>query len=100
VKQNDLGEYEENVRKKIKRYKYTRQITSFPSNQATGITNTKLPSQRSKMRRIEEFGKNDSQLSLCVNKLHLYISLLNMISQKVVSHFNVFGSPMENWIMR
>jgi hypothetical protein len=41
------------------------------------------------------FGENVSQLSLCVNKLHLYLFLLNMVSQKVVSHFDVFGSPVE-----
>jgi hypothetical protein len=51
------------------------------------------------MRRIDGFGENVGQLTLCVNKLHLYLSLLNMVSQKVVSHFDVFGSPVENWIM-
>jgi hypothetical protein len=63
------------------------------------MANTKLPLQRSKMRKIEGFGENVGQLSLCINKLHLYVSLLNMVSQKVVSHFDVFGSPMENWVM-
>jgi hypothetical protein len=63
------------------------------------MSNTKLPPQRSKLRRIEGFGENVSQLPLCVNKLHLYLSLLNMVSQKVVSHFDVFSSPMENWVM-
>jgi hypothetical protein len=63
------------------------------------MANTKLPPQRSKIRRIEGFGENVSQLSLCVNKLHLYLSLLNMVSQKVVSHFDVFGPPVENWVM-
>jgi hypothetical protein len=63
------------------------------------MANTKLPLQRSKMRKIKGFGENVGQLSLCINKLHLYLSLLNMVSQKVVSHFDVFGSPMENWVM-
>jgi hypothetical protein len=63
------------------------------------MANTKLPPQRSKMRRIERFGENVNQLPLCVNELHLYVSLLNMVSQEVVSHFNVFGSPIENWVM-
>jgi hypothetical protein len=63
------------------------------------MANTKLPSQISKMRRIEGFGENVSQLALYVNELHLYISFLNMVSQEPVSHFNVFGSPMENWVM-
>jgi hypothetical protein len=99
VKQSDLGEYEEKAKKKAKGYKYTRQITGSPSNQAKGIANIKLPPQRSKTRRIEEFGENVSQRPLYVNELHLYTSLLNMVSQEVVSHFNVFGSPMENWVM-
>jgi hypothetical protein len=63
------------------------------------MANAKLPSQRSKMRRIEGFGENVSKLSLCVNKFYLYLSLLNMVSQKVVSHFDVFGSLMKNWVM-
>jgi hypothetical protein len=63
------------------------------------MTNTKLPPQRSKMRRIEGFCENISQLPLFVNELHLYISLLNMVSQEVVSHFNVFDSPVKTWVM-
>jgi hypothetical protein len=63
------------------------------------MANTKLPSQRSKTRKIEGFGENVSQLHLCINELHLYISILNMVSQDVVSQFDVFGSPMENWVM-
>jgi hypothetical protein len=57
------------------------------------------PPQRSKRRRIKRFGENISQLPLCGNKLHLYLSFLNMVSQKVVSHFDVFVSPVENWVM-
>jgi hypothetical protein len=63
------------------------------------MANTKLRRQRSKTRRIKRFGENISQLHLCVNELHLYISFLNMVSQEVVSHFDVFGSPVENWVM-
>jgi hypothetical protein len=81
---------------KVKRCKYTRQITSSPLNQTIGMADTKLPPQRSKTRRIEGFGENVSQLPLCVNELHIYISFLNMVYQEVVSHFNVFGSPVEN----
>jgi hypothetical protein len=51
------------------------------------------------MKRINRFGENVGQLPLRVNKLHLYLSLLNMVSQKVVSHFDVFGSAMEIWVM-
>jgi hypothetical protein len=60
------------------------------------MVNTKLPSQGSKTRRIEGFDENVSQLSLCVNELHLYISFLNMVSQEVVSHFDVFDSLIKN----
>jgi hypothetical protein len=86
-------------KRKAKRYKYTKQITSSPSNQAIGMSNTELHPQRGKMRRIEGFGANVSQLPLCVNELHLYISLLNMVCQEVVSQFNVFGSSVKNWVM-
>jgi hypothetical protein len=30
---------------------------------------------------------------------HFDVSLLNMVSQEMVSHFDVFGSPAENWVM-
>jgi hypothetical protein len=63
------------------------------------MANTKLPSQRSKTRRIEGSGENIGQLPHCVNKLHLYLFLLNKVSQKVVSHFDVFGSSLENRVM-
>jgi hypothetical protein len=82
--------------KEIQIYKANHKL---PSNKAIGMANTKLPPQRSKTRGIEGFGENVSQLPLCVNKLDLYLCLLNMISQKVVSHFDVFCSPVENWVM-
>jgi hypothetical protein len=73
--------------------------TSSPSNQAIGMANTKLPTQRSKTRSIKGFGENISQLPLCINIFHHYISLFNMVSQEVVSHFDMFCSPMENWVL-
>jgi hypothetical protein len=97
VKQGDLGECEE--KKQGDTNIQSKSQAPPPPNQAIGMANTELPQQRSKMRRIEGFGENVGQLPLCVNKLHLYLSLLNMVSQKVVSHFDVFGSPMKNWIM-
>jgi hypothetical protein len=54
------------------------------------------PPPPSKTRGIKVFGKNVSQLSLCVNVFHHYVSFLNMVSQEVVSHFDVLHSPMEN----
>jgi hypothetical protein len=56
------------------------------------MANTKLPSKRGKMIRIEGFGKNVSQLPLCIDEFHRNISFLNMVSQEVVSHFDVFDS--------
>jgi hypothetical protein len=44
------------------------------------------------MRRIKEYDEDISQLPLCVNISHLYISLLYMVSQEVMSHFYVFRS--------
>jgi hypothetical protein len=48
------------------------------------------------MRSSKGFSENVSQLSLYVDLFHYYISVLNMISQEVVSHFDVFHSPLEN----
>jgi hypothetical protein len=63
------------------------------------MVNTKFPPQISKMSHIKGFGENISQLPLCVNLFYLYISLLYMISQEVVSHFYVFCSLMKNWVL-
>jgi hypothetical protein len=62
------------------------------------MANTNFPPQSSKVRSINGFGENISQLSLCVNVSHLDISLFNMISQEVVSHFEVFHSFMEDLV--
>jgi hypothetical protein len=87
------------MQKKSKEIQIYKAKYKFPSNQVIGMENTKLPPQRSKTRRIGGFDENVGQLPLCVNKLYLYLSLLNMISQKVVSHFNVFDFPVGNWVM-
>jgi hypothetical protein len=63
------------------------------------MTNTKFRLQSNKARSIKVFGENVSQLHLCLNVFHHYISLLNMVSQEMVSHFYVFCSPMENWVL-
>jgi hypothetical protein len=63
------------------------------------MANTQFPLKRSKMSRIKGFGENISQLPLYVNVFHLYISLLYMVSQEVVSHYYVFHSPMKNWVL-
>jgi hypothetical protein len=56
------------------------------------MANTNFPAQRSKARSIKGFDENISQLFVCVNVSYLDISLFHMISQEVVSHFEVFHS--------
>jgi hypothetical protein len=64
------------------------------------MANTKLPPPEKKQNEKNRgFDENISQLPLCVNEFYLYISFLNMVSQKVVSHFDVFGSHVKNWVM-
>jgi hypothetical protein len=82
--------------KEIQIYKTNHKLPLKPSHRDG---KHQAPRQRNKMRRIEAFGENVSQLPLCVNELHLYIPFLNMVSQEVVSHFNVFGSPVEKLVM-
>jgi hypothetical protein len=88
VKQSDLGEYEENAREK-QNIQYTRKSTNSPSNQAIRMTNTNFPPQISKARSIERFGEDIDQLFLGVYVSHLNVSLLYMISQKVMSSLNM-----------
>jgi hypothetical protein len=92
VKHSDLGEYEENAREKkiIQIYKIKRQL---PLKSSHTDSKNQPPRQISKSRRIKGFGKNISQLSLCVYVSHLNVSLPYMISQELMSH-----SLVEDWI--
>jgi hypothetical protein len=74
-------------------------VQAPPSNQAIGMANTKFLLQSRKTSHIKGFGENISQLPLCVNVFHHYVSLFNIVSQEVVSHFYVFCSPLENWVL-
>jgi hypothetical protein len=62
------------------------------------MANTNFHLQSSNARSIKGFGENISQLSLYVNISHLDISLFHMISQEVVSHFEMFHSFVEDWV--
>jgi hypothetical protein len=97
VKQDDLGEYEENAREK-QNVQYTGKITNSPSNQAIWMTNTNFPQQISKARSIEGFGEDISQLPLSVYVSHLNVSLLYMISQEVISSLNKSHLFVKGWI--
>jgi hypothetical protein len=63
------------------------------------MANTNFPPQSSKARRIKELGENISQLSIGINVSHLNISLLNVISQEVVSPLKVSHSFVEDWVL-
>jgi hypothetical protein len=62
------------------------------------MVNTNFPLQSSKARSIKGFGEDVSQLSLGIDVSHLNISLLNVISQKVVSPLKVSHSSVKDWI--
>jgi hypothetical protein len=62
------------------------------------MANTNFSRQSSKVRRNKGFGEDVSYLSLCINVSHLNISLLNVISQEVVSPLKVCHSFVEDWI--
>jgi hypothetical protein len=86
------------MQEKSKRYKCTRKITTSPSNQVIGMVNTKPPHKEAKPEELRGLVKMlASCLSMSINIISL--SLLNMVTQKVVSHSYVFGSPMENRVM-
>jgi hypothetical protein len=96
MKQSDLGEYEENARER-QNIQYTGKSTNSPSNQAIRMANTNFPPQFSKARSIEGFGEDIGQLFLGVYVSHLNVSLLYMISQKVVSSLNMSHLFVEDW---
>jgi hypothetical protein len=53
------------------------------------MASTNPPPQISKLRRIKGFGESVGQLSLDVYVSHLYVSLLYVFSQEVVSPLNI-----------
>jgi hypothetical protein len=61
------------------------------------MANTNFLSQSSKARRIKGFHENISQLSLCIDISHLNISILNVISQEVVS-FQGVSFFVQDWV--
>jgi hypothetical protein len=62
------------------------------------MANTNFSPQSNKARSIKGFGKYISQLSLCINIFDLYVSLLNMISQKVMSPLKLPHFFVEDWV--
>ena len=66
-----------------------------PSEQAVGVANAELTTKGSKTQNIKQFGENVSKLFLSLNSPHHNLSLLNIVSQEVVSHLDVFDLTME-----
>ena len=73
---------------------YTRKTRS-PSEQAVGVANAKLITKGSKTWSIKRFDENVSKLFLGLNFPHHNLSILNIISQEVVSHFYMFDLTMK-----
>jgi hypothetical protein len=86
------------MQEKNKIYNIQVKSTDSPSNQAIWMANTNPPLQISKSRIIKGFGKNIGQLSFGVYIPHLNVSLLYMISQKVVYPLNMSHLFVEDWI--
>jgi hypothetical protein len=97
VKQSDLGEYEENAREK-QNMQYTRSSTNSHSNQAIRMANTNFSPQISKTRSIKGFHEDIAQMSLSVYVSHLNVSLVYMVSQKMVSPLKASHFLMEDWV--
>jgi hypothetical protein len=85
-------------KRKAKGYKIYKIEHKLPLKSSHKDGKHQFPPQSSKVRSIKRFGENISQPSLCVNVPHLDISLFHMISQEVVSHFEVFHSFVEDWV--
>jgi hypothetical protein len=81
--------------KRIQIYKIEYKLPLQPSHKGGKY---QFPPQNSKVRSIKGFGENISQLSPCINISHLNISLLNMVSQEVVSPLKVSHSFVKDWI--
>jgi hypothetical protein len=77
------------MQEQSKIYNIQEKSTNSPSNQDMWMANTNFPPQISKARSIEGFGEDIGQLSLGVYISHLNVSLLYIISQKVVSSLNI-----------
>ena len=62
-------------------------------------THTKFPSQMGECGLVKWFGKNIGELILGRHMDKCDVSFLNIISQEMVSHFNMLGFGMEHWFL-
>ena len=69
-----------------------------PRPNSKRITNPKLTPQTSESGLIKRFGENVSYLVLGGDMAQNNLPFLHIVSQEMVSHFDVFGSRVENWV--
>ena len=62
------------------------------------VTHPKLTTQASESSLIKWFGENVSYLVLGGDMAQNNLSFLHIVSQEMISHFDLFGSGVENWI--
>jgi hypothetical protein len=67
-----------------------------PNQSSKRKNNAKLSSQTSKCSLVQRLGYDISKLLFCRYMDEVYVSLLNIVSQKVVPHFYVFGSGVKH----
>jgi hypothetical protein len=94
-----LVEYKENaIEKGIQIYKIEHKIPLKPSHKDGNTNSHPHPWQSSKVRSTKGFGENINQLSLCIIVFHHNVSLLNMVSQELVSPLMVSHSFVEDLV--
>ena len=71
-----------------------------PRTNSKWKTNIKFPSQAGKGCLIKWLSENISKLVSGRNMGQINLSFLDIVSQKVVPHFNVLGFCKEHWIFR
>ena len=71
-----------------------------PRPNSERVTHPKLTTHASESVLIKWFGENVSYLVLGGDMAQNNLSFLHIVSQEMISHFNVFGSGVENWIFR
>ena len=69
-----------------------------PRPNSKRVTNPKLTTQASESGLIKWFGENVSYLVLGGDMDQNNLSFLHIVSQEMISHFDVLGSRVENWI--
>ena len=67
--------------------------------QVWGINDIKFTSQKAKYFLIKRFGEYIRQLLIGTNMLKIIVSFSNMISNELMTNFNMLSSRMLHWIV-